>query len=46
MEESGIGNGMVSFFDDSMCALIRPEEAIASNPLSAPAQKGSLLDLE
>jgi hypothetical protein len=37
------GNGMISFFDDSIFALIWSEETIAPNPLSAPAQKGEFV---
>jgi hypothetical protein len=39
-----VGNAMISFFDNSICTLIWPEEAIAPNPLSAPAKKEGLLD--
>jgi hypothetical protein len=38
-----VGNGMISFFDDSISALIWPEEAIAPNPLSVRAQKGEFV---
>lgn len=42
MEESGLDNGTISFFDDSICALVMSEEAIAPNLLSAPAPGRSL----